>query len=217
MSERPVATRLQAVCSRLGCSPTEMVALLLLVTGALTVLGVMSLRTPGVAEPAGAGTHEEHNELEETDDPASASSFVAAGEVTVHVAGAVSTPGLYELAGGSRVADALDAAGGPTGEAVLDDLNLARAVNDGERLLVADRAMAEAADAAGAQRLDGTLDINRATVDELEGLPGVGPVIAERIVEFRDTHGPFAQAGDMRDVPGVGEKMFDALAALIGT
>ncbi len=217
MSERPVATRLQAVCSRLGCSPTEMVALLLLVTGALTVLGVMSLRTPGVAEPEGAATHEEHNELEETDDPASASSFVAAGEVTVHVAGAVSTPGLYELAGGSRVADALDAAGGPTGEAVLDDLNLARAVNDGERLLVADRAMAEAADAAGAQRLDGTLDINRATVDELEGLPGVGPVIAERIVEFRDTHGPFAQAGDMRDVPGVGEKMFDALAALIGT
>ena len=217
MSERPVATRLQAVCSRLGCSPTEMVALLLLVTGALTVLGVMSLRTPGVAEPEGGATHEEHNELEETDDPASASSFVAAGEVTVHVAGAVSTPGLYELAGGSRVADALDAAGGPTGEAVLDDLNLARAVNDGERLLVADRAMAEAADAAGAQRLDGTLDINRATVDELEGLPGVGPVIAERIVEFRDTHGPFAQAGDMRDVPGVGEKMFDALAALIGT
>jgi competence protein ComEA len=205
--------RLRAVHDRLGCTPVEVAALGALVTGALAFLGLLWLRTPP-AQPVAETASEEA-----TADVAGDAAFeLATGELVVHVAGAVSSPGLYELPVGARVADAVDAAGGATADAVLDQLNLAREVGDGEQLVVPDRdALEAAADGGAGRRADGRVDVNRATAAELEELPGIGPVTARRIVEHRETHGPFAQPSDLLGVSGIGERTFEALADLVGT
>ncbi|MPZ73719.1 MAG: ComEA family DNA-binding protein, partial [Nitriliruptorales bacterium] len=147
---------------------------------------------------------------------------ISDAEVVVHVAGAVVSPGVYTLPGGSRVGDAVTAAGGPRRRAVLDGLNLARVLTDGEQVLVAakgDSAASETAGAAAAGATPGagsaTVNLNRATVPELETLPGIGPVLAERIIQHRDSVGGFKDVGELRDVPGIGEKTFQALSELI--
>ena len=126
------------------------------------------------------------------------------GQVVVDVAGAVEAPGLVELAFGARVADAIDAAGGASADAVLDELNLARRVTDGEQILVPHEGDAEPAGG-------GLININRAEATQLEELPGVGPVLAERIVADRDANGPFTSLDDLSRVPGVGDAIVEAL------
>lgn len=143
----------------------------------------------------------------------------------VHVGGAVARPGVVRLEPGARVGDAIAAAGGAGPDAVLDGLNLARPLNDGEQVLVPDTAAlgAGSPDGAsgqapgGAWRADGRLDINRATPSDLEELPGIGPVLAQRIVDHRDEHGPFSEVGELRDVPGIGETTFQRIAELVTT
>ncbi len=131
---------------------------------------------------------------------------VAAPEATivVHVGGAVANPGLVELAEGARVADAIRAVGGMAPGASSDSVNLARRLVDGEHLVVGD----------GAPPVGGgdeRVRINSATADELEGLPGVGPVLAGRIVEHRSRAGPFAEVEDLLAVPGIGERMLESI------
>lgn len=143
----------------------------------------------------------------------------------VHVAGEVARPGVVRLAPGARVADALRSVGGPTPMAALDGLNLARELSDGEQILVPSRAGPAAQGAAGADadvgagsgawRPDGKLDLNRATASDLEELPGIGPVLAARIIDHREAHGPFAEIGDLRAVSGIGERTFQSLVELI--
>lgn len=208
------AARARRALAHLGCSPAEVTALLVLVVGAVAVLGLLwVLARPGQsAEGAAPGTDagEGLAALEE--------------ELVVHVAGQVTAPGLYRLPEGARVADALDEAGGPLPDAVLDALNLARPLSDGEQLLVPGPApspvhgsdgAAPAQAAASAWRPDGLLDLNRATAADLEELPGIGPVLAERIVAHRDEVGRFTAVGDLRDVPGIGERKFQAIAELV--
>ena len=120
--------------------------------------------------------------------------------MTVHVAGAVVTPGLVEIAPGSRVADALSVAGGALAVADLAQLNLAAPVRDGEQIVVPVRG-----DEAGVPDADGRVRINTATAAELETLPGVGSVTAARIVAHRAEHGAFSVVEDLLDVPGIGE------------
>jgi competence protein ComEA len=128
----------------------------------------------------------------------------AAAGPTVHVSGAVVNPGLVELSPGARVADALAAAGGSRSDADLGSLNLASPVRDGDQIIVPD--LSEIGDRAfGSVDTDGRVNINTAAADELENLPGVGPVLAARIIEYRDTHGPFGEVEDLLDVPGIGE------------
>ena len=135
-----------------------------------------------------------------------ASPRTTAGEVTVHVSGAVAAPGLVSLPVGSRVADAVLAAGGALPGADLTALNLAAAIVDGQQLVVPDTAGDGAVVAA-----DGRVRINTADATALEGLPGVGPVLAERIVAYRDSHGPFAVVEDLLEVPGIGESKLAAM------
>jgi competence protein ComEA len=144
-----------------------------------------------------------------------AAPLVADAPVVVHVAGHVARPGLYTLPGGSRVDTALAAAGGPLPDAALDGLNLARPLEDGEQLLVPSEAEAQAAAARGASRADGRLDLNRAGTTELEALPGIGPVLAQRIVSWREGNGGFRSVRDLRRVQGIGEKLYAALAELV--
>ena len=139
--------------------------------------------------------------------PGSSGESDAASLLVVDVAGAVESPGLVELRLGSRVSDAIDAAGGASADAVLDDLNLARKVTDGEQIRVP--RVGEEDDATG-----GLVNLNSASAEELEQLPGVGPVLAQRIVADREANGPFAALEDLSRVAGVGDAIVGALAAV---
>ena len=147
---------------------------------------------------------------------------VTTAEVIVHVAGAVARPGVYSMPGGSRVGDAVTKAGGPLRKAVLDGLNLARPLTDGEQVVVPDRSAAAAPVSPAAPANPGSagaatpaVNLNTATIAELETLPGIGPVLAQAIVDYRDSAGGFTEVGELRDVSGIGEKTFQALAPLV--
>jgi competence protein ComEA len=128
--------------------------------------------------------------------------------ITVHVSGQVVAPGLVVVADGSRLADAIAAAGGTTRDADLERVNLATPIQDGQQVVIP--GIGE--DAAGvATATDGMVHINSATVSDMEQLPGVGPVLAERIVAFREENGPFTTVEDLLDVSGIGEAKLDAL------
>ncbi len=137
--------------------------------------------------------------------------------VTVHVAGAVAKPGVYDLAGGARVIDAIEAAGGGAPDADLNRLNLAAKVADGQRVLVqrvGEAAPAGSASAGGSGSGGGSADpsglvnLNSATQAELEALPGIGPSLAGSIITERERRGGFRSVNELRDVRGIGEKRF---------
>lgn len=138
-----------------------------------------------------------------------------AGAIVVHVSGWVAVPGLVEVPEGGRVADAVAAAGGARPGAALDDLNLAAPVHDGEQVAVPGPADPGAAPETGSVASDGRIRINGATATELDELPGVGPVLAERIVEHRERDGPFRTVEDLLDVPGIGERKLASLRNLV--
>ncbi len=132
--------------------------------------------------------------------------------ITVHVTGEVVRPGLVDLTAGSRIADAIAAAGGTLPSADLGALNLAAPVRDGERVHIG----AEGPGGESAPVLDdGLVHLNEASAADLERLPGVGPVLAARILDHRDQHGPFAAPEDLLDVPGIGEGRLEAMRDVI--
>ena len=150
------------------------------------------------------------------------------GSVVVHVTGAVSRPGVVTLPPGSRVTDAINAVGGASAEADTQQLNLARVLTDGEQIRVPrigevlpdpapqpGGATAPGARTAPGKSGDGgasgTVNINTASASELEKLPGIGPALAQRIVEYRDSHGPFASVDSLTDVPGIGKAKLEGL------
>jgi competence protein ComEA len=142
-----------------------------------------------------------------------------AREIVVHVAGAVRSPGLVSVPEGSRVADVLARAGGPRARAALELVNLAAPVSDGQQVLVpvraAGTAAVAAATAAGPPAATGPVSLNSATVEQLDALPGVGPVTAQRIVDWRTDHGPFGSVDDLDAVPGIGPARLEQLRDLV--
>jgi competence protein ComEA len=138
----------------------------------------------------------------------------------VHVAGAVAAPGVHQLTSRARVIDAVDAAGGATGEADLDRLNLAEPLIDGARVYVpflGEQPPAAISPSVPASRRPGssTVDLNTATAGALEALPGVGPATAAAIVSHRDEHGPFGSVDDLDDVAGIGPAKLEQIRPLI--
>ena len=134
----------------------------------------------------------------------------AAARLIVSVNGKVQRPGLVELPAGARVADAIAAAGGALPGADLTGLNLARKVIDGEMIAVGVPAPPGAVPA-GTGGGGGPVNLNTATVAELQTLPGIGAVLAQRIVEYRDRHGGFRAVTDLRQVEGIGDAKFQQL------
>jgi competence protein ComEA len=139
----------------------------------------------------------------------------SAQEVVVDVAGKVRRPGLVRTTPGARVADVLALAGGALPGVDLTTLNLARQVTDGEQILVGVPGApppttpgAAASPTLGSQT---PLDLNKATLADLESLPGVGPVLAQRILDWRTEHGRFTTVDELQEVSGVGQKKFDSL------
>jgi competence protein ComEA len=141
--------------------------------------------------------------------PGVSPSAAPAAEVVVAVAGTVRTPGLVRLPAGSRVDDAVRAAGGLLPGASFGLLNLARKLVDGEQVLVGVDPPPGAAAAAGASPTGGgLLDLNAATAGDLDALPGIGPVLAQRIVDWRTENGRFASVDQLREVTGIGESKY---------
>jgi len=137
-----------------------------------------------------------------------------AAEVVVHVAGLVARPGLVRLPAGSRVADAIAEAGGVTQRHAADSVNLARVLADGEQVVVS-LTPAAAAPASAGQAAAAAIDLNVATVESLDGLPGVGPVIAARIVAWRAANGPFRTIEELGEVSGIGDAILAQLRPLV--
>lgn len=140
--------------------------------------------------------------------------------LVVQVSGAVLRPGVYALPQGSRVRDAIDAAGGLLAEANTEKVNLADLLNDGQKLVIpgASDVSGEGSEFVPAdeeltdtQFPDYLIDINHATAEELETLPGIGPTLAMRIVQYRDEHGPFQTIEDIMNVSGIGPTTFDLI------
>lgn len=133
-------------------------------------------------------------------------------EVVVHVVGQVGQPGLVRLPEGSRVADAVEAAGGASAEADLGAINLARVLIDGEQVVVP-----RPGDLApqGAASADSRLDLNAADAAALDGLPGVGPVLAQRIVDWRTDHGRFTVVDELAEVAGIGPAVLAGVRDLV--
>lgn len=148
-----------------------------------------------------------------------AASSPSASTLVVHVAGAVRRPGLVQLRAGARVADAVAAAGGPARNAELASVNLARAVVDGEQLVVLTRgqgpAVAAPPVAGGAAAPGAPINLNSATLEQLDTLPGVGPVLAQRILDWRSEHGSFGSTDELREVSGIGEATFADIKPLV--
>jgi competence protein ComEA len=145
------------------------------------------------------------------------------GRVIVHVAGAVRRPGVYRFAAGARVNDALRRAGGPRPHADLDAVNLAAKLEDGRQILVPRRPGAGAGPAAGggagaggsADAPAAPVNLNTATLEQLDTLDGVGPGIAQRILDYREQHGGFARVEELGEVPGIGPKRLATLTPLV--
>lgn len=153
--------------------------------------------------------------------------------IVVHVAGAVKHPGVVLLAGGSRANDALRAAGGFTSSADIDAVNLAMVVHDGDQFFVPTRSRSshdvvppqrvtkqpsnggQGGRPAGTGQGSSTVNVNTASVAELDALPGIGPSTAQAIVSWRTTHGPFTSIESLLDVRGIGEAKLDAIRGLI--
>jgi competence protein ComEA len=136
------------------------------------------------------------------------------GEVVVDASGAVAHPGLYRLPAGSRVADLVAAAGGPALDADIDRVNLAAPLADGTDIVVP-RIGEPAPTQAGSTASSGPLDLNTATADELDELPGVGPATAKAIIDARTKAGRFGAVDDLLDIRGIGPAKLDAIRDLV--
>lgn len=136
----------------------------------------------------------------------------ADSELVVAIAGQVVRPGLVRVPAGSRVADALEAAGGVIAGSELGNLNLARKVRDGELIVVG---QSSASTTPGTPDEPGLISLNSATPAELDTLPGVGPVLVERIVQYRERNGGFDNVDELREVDGIGPARFAQLKELV--
>lgn len=172
---------------------------------ALLLVGARAIRAEGGggAAPAAAAS---------TSSNAGSFSLSSSGgpDVVVDVAGAVLRPGVYRLPVGSRVVDAISRAGGPSGDAMLEGINRAARLADGQQVMVPARGPAGAA-AVGATSEDGPISLGSATAEQLETIDGIGPVTAGKIVEYRDQHGGLSSVDQLDQMSGIGPATMESL------
>jgi competence protein ComEA len=181
------------------------------------VFAVALLRGGSKADPVAAGSTSEIPAL--TAPVASGPDGTASSSVVVvDVAGAVRRPGLYQLRKGSRIADAITRAGGVTRRAEETLVDLAAPLADGEQVLVPSAAADGSAvppDGAPGTTPTAPVDLNSATAEQLDALPGIGPVTAQKIVDYRTEHGPYTSVDDLDAIPGIGPSRIDNLRGLV--
>lgn len=202
----------RAAGGRVRLSIGAVIVLLLVVLSGAVGFGILR----GQASPnAVLPTHAFVGEGEST-----APGTIQGSEVYVHVLGEVEHPGLYVLDSGARVVDAVAAAGGAKDAADLAAVNLARAVTDGEQVMVPTLGEQTVGPGGGAAQGapaqgDGLVDLNTADQAALETLPRIGPALAQRIIDWRDENGRFQSVDDLLAVPGIGEKLLEGLRAAV--
>ncbi|OUZ07358.1 hypothetical protein BHE97_17375 [Aeromicrobium sp. PE09-221] len=188
---------------RWGDRHLAVVAVLGLAAAVLVAWWVIAGRPAEVDDPAPLASV---GASESSADPGDAAGAETSGELVIHVTGEVQTPGIVVVPAGSRVHEAIDAAGGVAGAPDLSTLNLAREIQDGEQIVVGGPpAGPEGGAAASGAGAGGLININTADSSTLEELPGVGPVTAQAIIDRRADHGPFRAVEDLLDVKGIGE------------
>ncbi len=236
-SPSPLLARIRAAAEVLELAPVHVAALLALASFACAgLVGLWWTARPATDDRVAAAVPPVLASAAPTTAPgapgapAGPASPPPVTDVVVHVSGAVASEGVVELPGGARVVDALEAAGGARRAARTDRLNLARPVRDGEQVHVPtarevrDGVAVGGASAAGgglggtvggsAAAVTGdpaTVSLNQATATELEALPGVGPVLAQRLVEHRETAGGFTSVDELLEIEGIGEKTLAGL------
>lgn len=210
--------RLESAVERLrDLSGFARAAVAVLAAVIVLVIGAFVLRS-SAAPPA---TEDGLPHASTTTTPASSASSGGNGVVVVQAAGAVVTPGLYRLSPGARVDDLVRAAGGFAPDADADRINLAALLSDGQRIYVPRVGEALPADptqpdaGGGASASAGPIDLNSASVAELDTLPGVGPATAQAIIDYRTQHGRFRSVDDLLDVRGIGPAKLDEIRALV--
>ena len=172
---------------------------------ALLLVGARAIRVEGGEGAASAAP----------DAPLSTGEFSIAsggGDVVIDVAGAVREPGVYRLPAGARVVDAIERAGGADADAMLEGINRAARLADGQQVVVPERGVAGAAGASAAGG-DGPISLGSATAEQLESIDGIGPVTAGKIVEYRDQHGGLASVEQLDEVSGIGPATMGSLRA----
>jgi competence protein ComEA len=203
MSEGSIRERLAAL------SRGEIIGLVALIAVTLGGAGVWYVRSlPRPVEVATAPSGETASA------PASASPSPEV-VVLVDVAGWVRRPGVYEFTEGARVIDAIDAAGGARSGALLEALNLAAPLTDGTQILVPREGQEGAAPVTGGAVAGGLVNVNSAIATELEELPGIGEVIAQRIIDYRTENGPFATVDELLEVSGIGDVILESIRELV--
>jgi competence protein ComEA len=181
---------------------------------ALLLLGARAIR----AEGSGGSSYSSHSSSSFSGSAGSGGftldSGGSGGDVVVDVTGAVARPGVYRLPSGARVTDAVERAGGATGSALLEAINLAARLADGQQVVVPKRGPGGAPlAAAGAASEEGPISLGTATVEQLDTIDGIGPVTAQDIVEFREQHGGLSSVDQLDQVSGIGPATMESLRA----
>jgi competence protein ComEA len=183
------------------------VALLLLGTRAIRAEG--SSGSPSYGSGAGSTTS-----MQGAGTGVSLNSSGAGSDVVVDVTGAVARPGVYRLPAGARVTDAVERAGGPTGDAMLEAINLAARLADGQQVVVPkEGAGAGAVAGAGGASEEGPISLGTATAEQLDTIDGIGPVTAQKIVEYREQQGGLASVDQLDQVNGIGPATMESMRA----
>lgn len=178
---------------------------------ALLFIGARAVRGEG----GGTSTYADYSSTDESEPESNFSVEGSGGDVVVDVTGAVAKPGVYRLPEGSRVEEAVQRAGGATGKAELDSLNLAARLADGQQVVVPERVPgappgAPSAPAAGGEE-DGPISLSTATAAELDTIDGIGPVTAEDIIKFREERGGLSSVDQLDQISGIGPATMEAL------
>jgi competence protein ComEA len=178
----------------------------------LLLLGARAIRAEG-----SGSAHQPVPSFGSGDSPEASGGFSldsSGGDVVVHVAGAVARPGVYRLPMGARVTDAVSRAGGPSGGALLEAINLAARLADGQQVVVPKAGPGGAPlGVAGATGEDGPISLGTATAEQLETIDGIGPVTARKILEYRDGQGGLASVDQLDRVSGIGPATMESLRA----
>ena len=150
--------------------------------------------------------------FEKSDSQSETTAEIQSPKIYVHVAGSVKSPGIYQLDSGSRVYYAVLAAGGFTAKANQASVNMARALTDGEQLLISSGISSSVFEGGVTSSL---MSLNQASSSQLEDLPGVGPALAGRIIDWREANGGFKAKEDLLNVAGIGDKLFASVKDLV--
>lgn len=180
---------------------------------ALLFIGARAVRGEG-GEAGGSSTYSDYSSGEEGGDESESDEGTfsvegSSGDVVVDVTGAVAKPGVYRLPEGSRVNDAVKRAGGATGKAELESLNLAAHLADGQQVVVPEEGSLTAT--AGGESEEGPISLSTATATELDTIDGIGPVTAEDIIKFREEHGGLSSVDQLDQISGIGPATMEAL------